>query len=48
MFYELIRNKRDDWYAEPDCTAQSIIAYIIERDQMRIRNICGDETTFVL
>lgn len=35
MFYELIRNKRDDWYAEPDCTAQSIIAYIIERGQMR-------------
>lgn len=35
MFYELIRNKRDQWYASPDCTARSIVQYIIGQGQMR-------------
>lgn len=35
MFYELIKNKRDQWYASPECTAKSIVAYIEERGMMR-------------
>lgn len=35
MFYELIKNKRDQWYASPQCTAKSIVAYIQERGMMR-------------
>lgn len=35
MFYELIKHKRDQWYASPQCTAKGIIAYIQERGMMR-------------
>lgn len=82
MFYKLIENKRNEWFASPGCPARGLVDYIIARGQMRdaqveaireaengkktanlwdgcirstqkplrlkIRNICGDETIYVL
>ena len=35
MFYELIRHKRDQWYASPDCTVKDFIDYIVSKGEMR-------------
>ncbi len=35
MFYELIRHKRDQWYASPACTVRDFIDYIIKKGEMR-------------
>lgn len=62
MFYQLIQNKRDQWFRSSDCTVRDIVDYIYRRGMMRdaqvdaiktylylkIRNVCGDETVFVL
>ena len=35
MFYELIRHKRDQWYASPACTVKDFIDYIVRKGEMR-------------
>lgn len=35
MFYELIRHKRDQWYASPACTVKDFIDYIVSKGEMR-------------
>ena len=35
MFYELIRHKRDQWYASPSCTVKDFIDYIVSKGEMR-------------
>lgn len=35
MFYELIRLKRDLWYASPACTVKDFIDYIVRKGEMR-------------
>ena len=35
MFYELIRHKRDLWYASPACTVKDFIDYIVRKGEMR-------------
>lgn len=35
MFHIPIKNKRDQWYASPQCTARSIVEYIVNRGMMR-------------
>jgi len=35
MFYQLIRNKRDEWYGSAECTVREIVNYIEKRGMMR-------------
>lgn len=35
MFYELIRHKRDQWYASPACTVKDFLDYIVSKGEMR-------------
>lgn len=35
MFYELIRHKRDQWFASPDCTIRDFVDYIVRKGEMR-------------
>lgn len=35
MFYKMIENKCNQWYASSDCTAKSLIDYIVSEGQMR-------------
>lgn len=35
MFYDLIRHKRDQWYASPACTVKDFIDYIVSKGEMR-------------
>ncbi len=35
MFYKMITNARDRWYASSDCAINSVIDYIIEKNEMR-------------
>ena len=35
MFYQMITNARNRWFASSECTAQGIIAYIEKANQMR-------------
>ena len=35
MFYELIRHKRDQWYASPACTVKDFIDYIVSKGEVR-------------
>lgn len=35
MFYKMIENKRDQWFASDECTVTSLIDYIVATGQMR-------------
>ena len=35
MFYRMITEARDRWFASPDCTAGPVIEYIIQKGQLR-------------
>ena len=35
MFYDLIRHKRDQWYASPTCSVKDFIDYIVSKGEMR-------------
>lgn len=35
MFYKMIKQKRDEWFASPFCTINSLIEYIVRAGQMR-------------
>ena len=35
MFYQMITNARDRWFASSECSAKGIIAYIEKANQMR-------------
>lgn len=35
MFYKIIQQRRDQWYASPDCTVRDLVAYIEQRGMMR-------------
>lgn len=48
MFYQLIQNKRDRWYASAECTVREIIAYIIKRGMMRDAQIEAIKTYLYL
>lgn len=48
MFHQLIRHKRDLWYASADCSVGDIIAYIIKRGMMRDAQIEAIKTYLYL
>ena len=35
MFYDLIRHKRDQWYASPTCSVKDFIDYIVSKGEVR-------------
>lgn len=48
MFYKIIQNKRDQWYASPDCTICSLIDYIELRGMMRDAQVDAIKTYLYL
>ncbi len=35
MFYRMITEARDRWYASPDCTVGPVIEYIVQKGELR-------------
>ena len=48
MFYQMITNARNRWFASSECTAQGIIAYIEKANQMRDAQIDAIKTYLYL
>ena len=48
MFYQLIQNKRDQWYQSPDCTVRDLVGYIRQRGMMRDAQIDAIKTYLYL
>lgn len=48
MFYRMITNARDRWFASSECTAQGIIDYILKTNQMRDAQIDAIKTYLFL
>ena len=48
MFYQMITNARNRWFASSECTAQGIIAYIEKTNQMRDAQVDAIKTYLYL
>lgn len=48
MFYRMIENKRNQWYASDDCTVGALIDYIVSAGQMRDAQIDAIKTYLFL
>ena len=48
MFYQMITNARNRWFASSECTAQGIIAYIEKTNQMRDAQVDAIKTYLFL
>jgi len=48
MFYNIITNKRDQWFSQPDCTALPLITYIEQVGKMRDAQIDAIKTYLFL
>ena len=48
MFYQMIANARNRWFASSECTAQGIIAYIEKTNQMRDAQVDAIKTYLYL
>lgn len=48
MFYQMITNARNRWFASSECTAQGIIAYIEKNNQMRDAQVDAIKTYLYL
>ena len=48
MFYQMLTNARNRWFASSECTAQGIIAYIEKANQMRDAQIDAIKTYLYL
>lgn len=48
MFYQMITNARDRWFSSPACTAQEIIKYIEQTNQMRDAQVDAIKTYLFL
>ena len=48
MFYQLIQNKRDQWFESSDCTVRDLVDYIRQRGMMRDAQIDAIKTYLYL
>lgn len=48
MFYKMIENRRNEWYASDDCTVGALIDYIVGAEQMRDAQIDAIKTYLFL
>ncbi len=48
MFYQLIQNKRDQWFQSSDCTVRDIVDYIYRRGMMRDAQVDAIKTYLYL
>ena len=48
MFYQMITNARDRWFASSECSAKGIIAYIEKANQMRDAQVDAIKTYLFL
>ena len=46
MFYRMITEARDRWYASPDCTVGPVIEYIVQKGELRGPQIEAIKTYF--
>ncbi|MBO7440670.1 MAG: DEAD/DEAH box helicase family protein, partial [Bacteroidales bacterium] len=48
MFYKLIKAKRNQWFAQPDCPARNLVKYIVDKGKMRDAQIDAVKTYLFL
>ncbi len=48
MFYKMINQARNRWYASPDCTVRSLLEYMIQKGEMRDAQIDAIKTYLYL